>query len=350
MLYLDSDILDSLVQFAIAPVVGAAIIGGIASILGGIFGSSSKSSQERQNYQYSRQLAQYQAELQKEQFDYTNEYNLPKNIVQRLRDAQLNPNLAYGSGSVVGSTASMPSVSQPHMNMTDPMAMAQYQLQMAQSVGNIMTSFAQTKKLESEKKGQDIKNEKDARTLDYEVELANYLAGEKSELYEIAKDNRELKRFEVATKRDSYNVMQLITRGLDGDFRFGSSVQSPEQVEAYLRDLQESELYNSTIAVLKRDKLTNDELNEKIRLLQFETANLPLKLRELNADLAVKEYKANLAKAGINPDDPLWARVILSLLGTDNVLGTIKKVGNAIVKPFGGNGPAPTLSDPYLDW
>lgn len=42
-------------------------------------------------------------------FNLTNTYNSPSMQMQRLKAAGLNPNLVYGSGSVVGNTASSPS-------------------------------------------------------------------------------------------------------------------------------------------------------------------------------------------------------------------------------------------------
>lgn len=146
-------------QLSIAPVVGAAIIGGATSLLGSIFGGASNSSTNKANFkitkwktlqdyynnlsllnyqfQYNRQLAYDQQLYQKEntqqmqnwQRNMRNEewdYNSPTAVMDRLRDAGLNPYNSFGSvsgqanssiasspGSQVGPSASvgLPSVS-----------------------------------------------------------------------------------------------------------------------------------------------------------------------------------------------------------------------------------------------
>lgn len=56
------------------------------------------------SYKNNRRLMAYQAELNQQAIDRQNEYNLPRNQMIRLADANLNPNLVYGTGSVVGNT------------------------------------------------------------------------------------------------------------------------------------------------------------------------------------------------------------------------------------------------------
>lgn len=86
-------------------------IGGIpgalaGTFLGSIFGGNSAKTQLK----HQMQLQQQQFDLQKQMFDYTSEYNSASNQVQRLKEAGLNPNLAYGNGvqagGVTGSVAS----------------------------------------------------------------------------------------------------------------------------------------------------------------------------------------------------------------------------------------------------
>lgn len=62
----------------------------------------------------SKELMDYQYNLQRSMFDYANNYNKPINQMIRLREAGLNPNLVYGNGSVAGNVAgSAPSISVP---------------------------------------------------------------------------------------------------------------------------------------------------------------------------------------------------------------------------------------------
>lgn len=64
------------------------LLGGVSNLVGGIFGrASSISDQQRQN-RYNVQFWNMQ-----------NEYNKPINQMRRLREAGVNPNLAFGSGA-----------------------------------------------------------------------------------------------------------------------------------------------------------------------------------------------------------------------------------------------------------
>lgn len=119
---------DSSTDFWAAQAAGA--IQGLATAVG------TKGQQKRQ-YKYNRQLMEYSAELsdqaaakayerQKDFYNIQNEYNDPSNVVQRYRDADVNPYAAFGTagsytpaqqtpsapqGSAPGSSVSMAPVS-----------------------------------------------------------------------------------------------------------------------------------------------------------------------------------------------------------------------------------------------
>ena len=95
--------------------VGAAIIGGLGSIVGSAIGAGA---QRRANI-HNMQLAKYQnnwqtAENEKayarsvEMWNMQNRYNSPTAQMSRLRQAGLNPNLVYGSGVTGNSAGSAP--------------------------------------------------------------------------------------------------------------------------------------------------------------------------------------------------------------------------------------------------
>ena len=95
--------------------VGAAIIGGLGSIVGSAIGANA---QRRANIQ-NMQLAKYQnnwqtAENDKayarsvEMWNMQNQYNSPTAQMSRLRQAGLNPNLVYGSGVTGNNAGSAP--------------------------------------------------------------------------------------------------------------------------------------------------------------------------------------------------------------------------------------------------
>lgn len=105
-----------------------------------------------------------------------NEYNLPSAQLARLREAGLNPLLAYGDRSLSGNiaqqapeSAQAPHGAQASVNMRNPVDMANLALLEAQ-VKNIN---ADTEKKKEEAFGQNIRNEIQWRTRDAQVAIAN---------------------------------------------------------------------------------------------------------------------------------------------------------------------------------
>lgn len=89
----------------------AGVIGSGISALGGIFsGSSSYRNQKkllRQQNEYNTAAAELAYQRNLDMWNRQNAYNSPKEQMQRLRDAGLNPNLMYGQGNT-GNASSAP--------------------------------------------------------------------------------------------------------------------------------------------------------------------------------------------------------------------------------------------------
>lgn len=80
------------------PMIAAPIIGAGVNALSQVLGNQSTNSANQKMAEY-----QYQKDL--EMWNRANEYNSPVAQMKRLKDAGLNPNMVYGSGSVVGNTS-----------------------------------------------------------------------------------------------------------------------------------------------------------------------------------------------------------------------------------------------------
>ena len=90
--------------------VGTPLLGVGTSILGGLFsgiGANKRQdkaikAQREENEkarQYNKQMAEWYRDTQRENLKDEREYNLPSNVMQRLKDAGLNPDLMYGNGA-----------------------------------------------------------------------------------------------------------------------------------------------------------------------------------------------------------------------------------------------------------
>lgn len=102
---------------------GMAIAAGVAALSSYL---TSKRNTDKTN-KANKQMAEYQYSKDLEMWNKQNEYNSPQNQMQRLDQANLNPNLVYGGGNVTGnSSGQMPKYQAPSMNYNyaDPVAPA----------------------------------------------------------------------------------------------------------------------------------------------------------------------------------------------------------------------------------
>lgn len=91
--------------------IGSGIQFGLNTV-GGLINQAFAKRNARIQAEYNKELMGYQAELQQQQIDKENAYNTPLAQMERLKDAGLNPNLAYGNLSSSNQT-SVPKVSSP---------------------------------------------------------------------------------------------------------------------------------------------------------------------------------------------------------------------------------------------
>lgn len=89
---------------AVGPVAGP-----VLGLVGGILGKIGQKRQQRRNIRdqtaANKELAEFAYGKDLEQWERQNLYNSPTEQMARLRDAGLNPNLVYGSGSAAGVTS-----------------------------------------------------------------------------------------------------------------------------------------------------------------------------------------------------------------------------------------------------
>lgn len=121
----------------------------------GLLELGSASVKNKQSYKYSKKLMTYQNQLNVENWNRVNEYNLPINERQRLLKAGINPNFGQGSSAaqtISGPTATMEAAGADLGSMVDA-GMQAYQ--MKKQTDNIE---ANTKKIQEETKGLAIDN------------------------------------------------------------------------------------------------------------------------------------------------------------------------------------------------
>lgn len=96
----------------IAPLIIAGGIAAASSLLGGVLASKGQSSANKTNMA----IAQSQNQFNYDQWNRENEYNTPSSQLARLKEAGLNPNLIYGNGQAVTTSAASPRAQGTHVS------------------------------------------------------------------------------------------------------------------------------------------------------------------------------------------------------------------------------------------
>lgn len=90
------------------------IVQGVSNFGSSLIGASTSRKNTKRTIRAQKELAEYSYAKDKEMWDAANEYNSPSEQMKRLKDAGLNPNLIYGTGSVVGNTSTQTPKYQQH--------------------------------------------------------------------------------------------------------------------------------------------------------------------------------------------------------------------------------------------
>lgn len=101
------------------PIPIAAAIAGGAALAGTAVNAITQGNQNKKNRAFSREMYERQKADNIDFWNTQNSYNSPAAQMQRLKEANLNPHLAYGNGSVANTGGS---ISSPHFSTPDQKA------------------------------------------------------------------------------------------------------------------------------------------------------------------------------------------------------------------------------------
>lgn len=306
-----------------------AIIGAVGGLVKGIVGAKSSNSNtkkaieaQREENEKTRLFNRESAELANkwsiDQWNRENEYNLPSNQVQRLRDAGLNPDLMYSNGAGSLLSAASPSVSQSSpASPTDmsPLANRKTVGDVLDSAMNASMQAAQVKLLDSQAK----KNEADANKTNKETSWVDQLNTGTLELQNVDIDlkrsnitvndaqrdqiSKQIELFDQNIENMRQSISESFARMSDMDFRHAMSrleFSLKESItSAQLRDM--SQKYQIGVEELQRLRI--DALNYGVRLAtqdailsqQYEKSKHDTRISELEKlGLAIRNGRAAL--------------------------------------------------------
>ena len=190
---------------ALDPVIGAGLISGAGSLIGGIANAFGQSSANETNIQLARENREWQEMMWNKQ----NEYNSPAAQIQRMREAGLNPALMYSQGNVgnAGSPGSIPTPQvQPVTGLGNGIAGA------ADSVGDAMIKLEQVKQMRAQTKFLAARANKEINTTMTPEQYQEYLS---KKFQGMLQGNRLTAA--KAESQETYNDYQPILRDLQID-------------------------------------------------------------------------------------------------------------------------------------
>lgn len=248
----------------LAPAVAAG-----ASLLGSAINKSSQSSANRQNFE----LAKYQNAWNLQQWNRENEYNHPAMQMARLKQAGLNPNLVYGSGT---QTTSASSPKAAHMEV------APY-LQSSQDLGAAAQAAINAQQLQRQN--------------------------------ELAKSQSDYLRQQAITEGQKQASMAIQNAKGSIDLSIARELQetSIEAGRANLMKLQ-GEAHQSMNNANITDFIHRELQPLQKQMSQAQLDQVRLSMQNLAQDMNFNKFEQDMKRAGIYPQDKIYVRLLSRLI------------------------------------
>lgn len=303
----------------IPALVGAAMIGGGASLLSGLLGSSTQSNENAKQYARQIELQKLQQNYNTSMWNATNEYNKPSNQLALYTQAGINPNTAVNaisgnSGATQPATPAVPSVSSTGSSADKLSAGLQAAVQNISAIGQMQLLRGQIKQLDLQNQSQDIANQMASKDLEAKDEFINLnkdmmSANIRADLASADLSNAQKFKLEYEAK-ELLPVMKEKTI----EERKMISQQLQNAVQELKNLVTTGQLLNEQI---KTQRASQSQIYEQIRGQKFENS-----VRELHANLA-SQYGIDIDTGSISmlvelalSDEERAARVINTLTGT----------------------------------
>jgi hypothetical protein len=235
----------------------------------------SQAVQNKRNRQFAREQARWQRDTSRENWMMENEYNTPRQQMQRLQEAGLNPNLVYGNGAdAMGGKISNPEAGQsqgtaPRLEGNAILAYADIKAKTAQT--DLLQEQVQLAKQEQIWKAiQANKTLLESKMVDFDLSMKKNLA---ENTMEFARENLRQLSQNIYQSQENFNMDMAIKQ------------QTWEQAVFKNKQLQ---------------PLEKEKMIEQIQSEKFQNT--------------IREIQAEWAKKGVMPNDPYFHRVLTSMI------------------------------------
>lgn len=265
--------------FPVIPLVAAG-----ASILGGLINSGSAARQNRMSQSFSREMYDRQKADNLEFWRMQNEYNSPQAQMSRYQAAGLNPHLIYGQGN-------------------------------SGNAGSISTPDVQSAQFRSPEWGNAVSGGGLAyMSAIYDLEIKQAQINNLRSQNTVIEQDYLLKRAQtdnvgVGTDRGRFNLdFETELRGTSADARREQLRQTRTSIDLSInKDAREAALNSSNIKEAAERMISLRTQREHTRA---DTSRIREATSNLLRDVILKDLDIDLRRQGINPHDPMWARIV----------------------------------------
>lgn len=314
------------------PIIGGALIGVGSTLLGGLLSSSGTNSTNATNLQAVREtnqanmdLAKYQYEQNLEQWNRENAYNTPAAQMRRFATAGLNPNLIYNQSNTASQS---PAYDAPTLQAYHQDAAG------LNSLGSAVSNAGQN--------GVDIY----LRSRMQEQQLQNMVAQKNyTEAQTATEHEKTMLTFwnalntSVNYKKNAAmlpyldRMTQLVLNNMEQTNRNLTETNNLTRMQTHATEAQIDNIIMQNALYRAQTELTKQQKENLIRQLdvmaaQINNFNASARSSDASAVLSfsaaeINNLRANLMRNGINPDDPIWARILGQMLEDPNKLNHI---------------------------
>ena len=260
--------------------LGVSALSGISNLLSGNknIDKQIKAQQEenRKNREYNLMLAQQQNQWNQEQWERENEYNTPVNQIQRMKDANLNPDLVYGNGAVQSISASSPQMTSGAPSSPVDMSVLgqkmtigqaiEYSIRLATMKAQADNIRADTEKKRQETYGQQLSNDftELANQLDLDAKvLANNLSAQQQEF--------AIEQFNLLKQQIQTEKAKLLSMDLDNVRKRIENSFKDKELSAIVKKLEEDAKISEQDAKFALESFTYRLLDIQSQGLQSES-------------------------------------------------------------------------------
>lgn len=276
-----------------------------AGLLGGGINAASQANQNRKNRAFAREMYERTRADNIEFWNMQNAYNDPAQQMQRLRAAGLNPNMVYGgsSGGTAGTAGSIPTpdVQTPQTRAPEwGNAISGAGLGYINAIYDLEIKQAQTDNLKAQ--NQVILQDAMLKAAQTKATQVSASRGEFNLGFES-----ELRDTSLQARKEQLRQLQVTTDlSINRDAREAAmnSTSIKEAIER-MANMQEQRLTM---------QLERSRTKEDITRIRAEKRRLDETVEQLKKSNVMIDLDIELRKQGINPQDPMWARVVGRLL------------------------------------